>query len=366
MFRELGVATEQSDMSFSVSVGGGAFEYRSRADGVFAQPSNLLRPRMWRMLADFRRLCREAPSLLAAEADEPLGRFLDRRGYSDAFRVDLLLPMVAAIWSSGLDDALDHPVGTLLRFLDNHGMLQVGRRPPWRTVTGGSREYVAAIARELPEIRSGTPVIAIERDGEGVILRDARGGADRFDHVVLATHADTALAIVGDDAAPSEHRLLSAFGFQDNLAVLHRDPAFMPRRRGAWASWNYLADGRDPQDRAKPVSLTYWMNRLQNLRTTEPVFVTLNPAREPRGATTAFTYAHPRYDLEAVRAQRELATIQGVRRTWYCGAWTGFGFHQDGLRSGLEVAAALGAPAPWWATAAAPDRDPAPLVGVPA
>jgi predicted NAD/FAD-binding protein len=348
LFNTLDVPTEPSDMSFSVSVGDGSFEFKSRGAGVFAQPSNLARPGMWRMMRDFRRFCREAPSILASSSGESLGSYLDRSGYSDEFRLDLLLPMTAAIWSAGLDEMLAFPVVTLVRFLSNHSMLQVGARPRWRTVSGGSREYVSRLTAGFRErTRLGTPVVGVERGSDGVVVRDLHGGIDRFDHVVFATHADTTLSILGAGATASERGVLSAFRFQQNEAVLHRDPALMPRRRTAWSSWNYVADGRGERDRSKPVSLTYWMNALQGLRTRQPVFVTLNALRQPRGPFTRFDYAHPQFDRTAIDAQEAMPSIQGVRRTWFAGAWCGYGFHEDGLRAGLEVAAALGAPAPW-------------------
>ncbi len=347
LFEALEVPTEQSDMSFSVSVSGGAFEYRSRARGLFAQPSNALRPDTWRMLRDFRRFCSDAPRVLASGTRETLGSYLERRGYGEAFRLDLLLPVSAAIWSSGLDDMLEFPVTTLIGFLMNHDILQVRARPRWRTVTGGSREYVRRLTAGLDEIRRSRPVVGVRRSPEGVIVRDAHGGLDRFDEIVFATHTDTTLRILGADATPQEREVLSAIRYQRNEAVLHRDPALMPARSGAWASWNYLAEGRGAPERSRPVSLTYWMNRLQNLRTRRPVFVTLNPIREPRGEVQRFSYAHPRFDRAAVDAQARLPSIQGVGRTWFAGAWCGHGFHEDGLRSGLSVAEALGAPAPW-------------------
>jgi predicted NAD/FAD-binding protein len=346
-FSHLGVATEPSDMSFSVSVGDGAFEHSSRARGVLAQPSNLLRPDTWRMWRDFRRFCREAPATLRDERRESLDAFLERGGYSDAFAVDLLLPMSAAIWSSSLEEILEFPIASLVRFLGSHAMLQVGDRPRWRTVSGGSREYVSRVMASLRDVRLGTRVVSAVRDADGVDVIDANGGRDRFDHLVLATHADVTRQILREDATGDERRVLGAFDFQRNLAVLHRDPALMPRRRAAWSSWNYLADGRGRPDREQPVSLTYWMNRLQNLQTRRPVFVTLNPTREPRGQATAFEYRHPRFDQAALDAQEALPAIQGVRRTWFAGAWSGFGFHEDGVRSGLQVADALGSPPPW-------------------
>jgi len=348
LFDALDVPTEWSDMSFAISVGDGAFEYQSRITGLATQPRTLVQPRTWRMIADFRRFCREAPEILSSGTKESLGSYLERRGYSDAFRVDLLLPMTAAIWSSGLDDMLAFPVTTLVRFLSSHALLQVGARPRWRTVSGGSREYVSRLtAGYRDRVRLSTPVIGIDRTLDGVTVRDGHGGVDRFDQVVFATHADTTLRILGPEATAQERDVLGAFRFQDNEAVLHRDPALMPRRRRTWSSWNYLALGRGVPDRTKPVSLTYWMNRLQNLETRRPVFVTLNPIREPRGEVSRFRYAHPQFDRGAMDAQASLATLQGRERTWFAGAWCGYGFHEDGLRAGLEVAAALGAPAPW-------------------
>ena len=348
LFDVLEVPTEWSDMSFSVSVGGGSFEYQSRARGLLAQPSNAIRPGTWRMLRDFRRFCRDAPRVLASGTRESLGAYLERGGYGDEFRLDLLLPVSAAIWSSGLDDMLEFPVNTLIGFLSSHDILQVRARPRWRTVSGGSREYVRRLtAGYRDRIRLSARVVAVRRDEDGVEVLDASGGLDRFDEVIFATHPDTTLQILGSEATLRERHVLGAIRYQDNEAVLHRDPALMPRRRAVWSSWNYLADGRGQPDRSKPVSLTYWMNRLQNLRTERPVFVTLNPIRDPRGEVQRFGYVHPQFDRAALDAQRSLPAIQGVRRTWFAGAWCGHGFHEDGLRSGLDVAAALGAPAPW-------------------
>lgn len=345
LFEQLGVATEASDMSFAASLDRGRHEYQARALGLLAQPSNLAHARYRRMLGDIRRFVREAPE---AEHDSGLTTraFLDRGGYSEGFRGDFLLPMVACIWSSNLDTMLDYPAAAMIRFLDNHGLLDVLHRPRWRTVTGGSRRYVEALSSSFADrVRLATPVASIDRDADRVRVLDARGRIDTFDHVVLATHADQALALLGAAASAEEERLLGAFRYAENRAVLHRDPSLMPRRRRVWSSWNYLADGET--DAAAGVSLSYWMNRLQNLRTERPVIVTLNPAREPRDVVSEHVYHHPQYDARAMEAQRLLPRIQGSRRTWYCGSYTGWGFHEDALRSGLEVAAALGAPAPW-------------------
>ena len=349
LFEALGVATEPSDMSFSVSVARGAFEYRARTLGLAAQPSNLARPAYLRMVREIVRFSRDAKALVGASTSETTGDWLERTRYSPAFRHDFLLPMVACIWSSNLREMLAMPVATMAAFLDNHGLLDLGDRPQWRTVTGGSSEYVHRIVAGIDEVRTDAPVVSVTREGsDGVLVRDATGRVERFDHLVLATHADTSLEILGSGASPDERRLLGSFRYQRNIAVLHRDAAFMPKRRRAWSSWNYLARERAGSggDDAG-VSLTYWMNLLQNLETERPVLVTLNPLEEPRDAAGSFVYHHPQYDRAAVEAQVELPSLQGTRRTWFCGSYFGHGFHEDGLRSGLAVASALGAPAPW-------------------
>jgi predicted NAD/FAD-binding protein len=345
LFGALGVATHPSDMSFAVSIGDGAYEYRARTLGLFAQPGNLARPEHVRMVREIVRFSRQAKALVGEPPGETTRHWLDRHGYSAVFRRRFLLPMIACIWSSSLDRMGSYPAATMAGFLDNHGLLDLGERPRWRTVTGGSRAYVRRIVDGLPDVRLDTPVHTLRRSADHVDVVDARGHADRFDHVVLATHADTALAIVGDDAGPEERSTLGAFPYQRNVAVLHHDPSLMPRRRRAWSSWNYLAATDAGDDR---VCLTYWMNSLQGLRTDRPVLVTLNPSREPRDAVSSVVYHHPRFDGGAVDAQRRLPGLQGRRRTWFAGSYHGYGFHEDALRSGLAVAAALGSPAPWW------------------
>ncbi len=373
LFRALDVATEPSDMSFAVSIGAtdesGALEYSgTNLRGLVAQSRNLVRPRFWRMVADVVRFYREARGALRGDtpADLTLGEFLDRGGYSAGFIDDHLLPMGAAIWSMPIERMRGFPLRNFLHFFDTHGLLRLTDRPRWRTVTGGSRRYVARIAAALgPRAIRHAAATRIARLPGGVEVRDASGEARVFDHVVLACHADRALALLAD-ADASERRLLGAFRFQPNRAVLHADPALMPRRRTVWASWNYLApDPAAARDGA--VAVTYWMNRLQNLDPAVPLFVTLNPPRAPRPELVhaSVDYDHPIYDRAAIHAQGEMATIQGVRRTWFAGAWLGYGFHEDGLKSGLAVARALGA-APPWPTEVAPAGQPArgPLLAV--
>jgi len=255
--------------------------------------------------------------------------------------------MGAAIWSATLDGMRDFPARALLRFFANHGLLGLADRPEWRTVTGGSRIYVDRIARELADLRLGTPVVSVSRSGDGASVVDASGRCERFDHVVLACHADQALALL-ERPTPAERAILGAFPYQSNRAVLHRDPALMPKRRAVWSSWNYVAASDQAGD-AK-VGVTYWLNRLQGIEPECLALVSLNPGREPRPETVLgeFAYAHPQYTPAAVAAQRRLGEIQGRDRIWFGGAHWGYGFHEDGLRSGFEVAAALGAAPPWW------------------
>jgi len=365
LFDHLGVATQPTDMSFAVSLDGGRLEYGSDMPrGLFAQPANLLRPRFIKMLRDVARFYRSAPLALAAletaQSGLSLGDWLAQERYGAPFAQDHLLPMAAAIWSAPASDMLAFPAVSLLRFFHNHGLLQVAARPQWRTVVGGSRAYVAKLTASFRDrIHTGRAVVAARRDAAeaGVTLRFADGSEARFGQAVFACHADQTLALL-PDADADERRQLGAFSYQENRAVLHSDAALMPRRRAAWASWNYLAE-RGENDAAK-LSVSYWMNRLQNLPNAHPMFVTLNPARVPDPAAVhgAFVYHHPMFDARAMAAQRALAALQGRRASWFCGSYFGFGFHEDGLVSGLAVAAALGVPAPW--RAAAPSMELAP------
>jgi predicted NAD/FAD-binding protein len=343
LFAHLDVPTEPSEMSFSVSRGDGAFEYKARALGLLSQPRNLASPGYRRMIRDIVRFSRTAASSVHEGSLETTEALLDRMSMSQEFRRDFLLPVVACIWSSSLEQMLRYPADSMVRFLDNHGLLDVLERPAWRTVSGGSRTYVDRIVGSLRDVRLGRRVLGLRRGVDHVDVHDAGGRVDRFDHVVLATHADTSLSILGSEATPAERDVLSAFGYQRNIAVLHRDPSLMPVRRQAWSSWNYLAGASDDR-----VSLSYWMNRLQNLRTERPVIVTLNPGREPADVEAEFEYRHPHFDVEAVRAQARIPELQGADRVWFCGSYCGNGFHEDGLRAGLSVAAELGSAAPWW------------------
>lgn len=350
LFSELQVPTAPSDMSFSVSVGPRRMEWcGSNLASVFAQPSNALRPTFWRMLADIVRFNRQA-SALALESDNaprlqvPLSRFLDDEGYSAAFRNQYLLPMAAAIWSCPMQTMQQFPVGAFVRFFANHGLLQLTDRPRWFTVAGGARQYVDRILARLSDVRLGCPVLGIERRDSSSVgsvgVRSAQG-TEWYDHVVLACHSAQTLRLL-DDIDPQEREILAAIPYQPNEAWLHTDQRLMPQRRRAWAAWNYLSDG----DLSSPqVFVTYWLNRLQPLPVTRPVFVSLNPLVEPDPAQVIarIAYEHPVFDHGATRAQQKLAQLQGRRNTWFAGAWTGYGFHEDGLKSGLAVAGQINA-----------------------
>jgi predicted NAD/FAD-binding protein len=356
LFAHLDVASVETEMSFAVSLDTPDLEWAgSSLATVFGQKRNLVRPAFWRMLADILRFNRESVAWLDSQPDEELSLrdYLQRGGYSRAFTDWYLLPMGAAIWSCPTGSMLDYPLATFVRFCRNHGLLQVFDRPLWRTVQGGGRAYVEKLAAQIghDHIRLATPVRRVERCDDGIRLT-LPAGVEHFDQVVLACHSDQALALLGDTASDAEREVLSAIRYQPNRAVLHTDAALLPRDRALWSAWNYSA-GEDA-GAGCPVSVSYLINRLQPLPFATPVVVSLNPERvpAPEKVLAEFSYAHPLFDGPAIAAQARLPEIQGVDRLWYCGAWGGYGFHEDGLRSGLQVAAALGCSAPWETVAA--------------
>lgn len=350
LLRELDVATQDSDMSFGVSIADGEVEWAGdNIFTMFAQTSNLVSPAHWRMIKDILRFNRQGKDLLERNALPAisLGAYLDENRYGAEFRGRYLAPMAAAIWSAPTATMLDFPVASFLRFFNNHGLLNVADRPQWKTVTGGSHQYVKKIMAVLGErVHLNTPVSQVRRDADGVGLQTGTGDEQRFDQVIFACHADQALALLAD-ADASEKRLLGVFGFQDNRALLHSDPALMPRRRKVWSAWNYMADN-DLLNEQK-VSVTYWMNRLQSIPGQRQYFVSLNPLQEPRPAhrIAEIDYAHPVFDQAAVAAQADMHTIQGKNRSWFCGAWCGYGFHEDGLAAAENVVKGLGVAPPW-------------------
>lgn len=349
LFDALKVESVASTMTFGVSLDDGALEWAGTSlDSVFAQRRQALSPRFLGMLRDILRFNRRSAEHLAhAERHGgDLGQLLRDGRYGDAFRDDYLLPMAAAIWSSPSTDVLRFPAATFLRFCINHALLQIDGRPVWRTVRGGSRRYVDRIAADLDDVRVATPVERVWRRDGRVVVR-SRGADETFDAVVFATHAPDTLALL-DDADDDETRLLGSVRYQDNLAVLHTDARLLPRIPKVRSAWNYL--GRRSASGERPVCVSYWLNPLQHLPVETPVVLTLNPfeAPDPARVLGQWTYAHPLFDAAAIVAQQALPELQGRRATWFAGAWTGYGFHEDGLRAGLRVARDFGA-APDWA-----------------
>jgi predicted NAD/FAD-binding protein len=332
LFDQLGVASHPTTMSFSVHDARNGLEYNANSlDTLFCQRRNLVSPRFWRMLLDLRRFYREAPALLRDDGEGPsLGEYLARGGYSRLFIEDHLVPMASALWSSPSAQVMDFPARYMLQFMANHQMLQLSGRPSWRVVSGGSARYVDALrARWTVTERIGCPVRAVRREQARVVL-DSAAGSEAFDHVVLACHSDQALALLGD-ADTAEREVLGAIRYQSNEAVLHTDARLLPRDRKAWAAWN----AHVPVEPGAPCTVSYCMNLLQGIDCDEALMVTLNrsEAIDPTRVLRRMRYAHPIHDHAMVRAQARRDEIQGQRRTWFAGAYWGWGFHEDGIRS---------------------------------
>jgi len=351
LFAELQVETAKSDMSFSVQVpsqpGRAPLEWSgSSLNTVFAQRANLVNPRFWGMLRDLLRFNRLATELAVQGADEelmqPLADFLRQEQFTEEFRDWYLLPMLGCIWSCPTDQMLQFPVATMIRFCHNHGLIQVSNRPQWWTVKGGARHYVDKIVAHVADKRLNSPVQRIERDATGVNIT-SNGQTERFDKVVLACHSDQSLAMLGEPT-PAEQATLGAIRYQPNRAVLHTDTSVLPLRKRAWAAWNFeRAAAQNTTQRDARVCLHYLLNQLQPLPFTQPVVVSLNPLHEiaPTTIHGEFEYAHPVFDLAAIRAQAQVSALQGQQHTYFCGAWMGYGFHEDGLKAGLDVAQRL-------------------------
>ncbi|MES2860180.1 MAG: FAD-dependent oxidoreductase [Pseudomonadota bacterium] len=342
LFDHLSVPTKPAHMSFAVSMDDGAFEYSSHGiSALFAQKRNYASPKFWRMISDLLRFQKQAPGDLAEmeRTGETLIQYLDRNRYGRLFRDAHLLPQAAAIWSSTLDQMTGYPAASFVRFYMNHNLLTYDLKPTWRTVDGGSREYVSRLHADFQGRTVTEAAIAgVSRDASGATIRFEDGRNERFDAVVLAAHSDQALHLL-DQPTAEEFRLLGAIKYRPNRAILHRDTALMPKRRKAWAAWTH----KGYSDRAGEGGVTYWMNELQSLPG-PPLFVSLNPAVEPDPALVLgqWDYEHPVFDTAAVQAQSELWSLQGEGGVWFAGAWFGSGFHEDGLQAGLAVAEQLG------------------------
>ncbi len=360
LFELLGVPVHQSDMSFGVSIDEPDIEWAGTNLGtVFAQKSNLWRPAFLGMLRDIMRFNKSAEAYLREVESAPLtlGELLARHGYGKPMQDWYLLPMAAAIWSSSVKDILGFPAQTFFKFCLNHRLLQIQGRPQWRTVLGGSREYVKAMIPKIQATHLNCPVHAIKREcvnGETTLGSDSvqihsAAGVQSFDGVVMACHAPTSCAIL--DLQDDERAVLGGIRYQPNTAVLHTDAKLLPRRQTVWSAWNYLSEGGSPATSgvAKPVAVSYLLNKLQPLPFKKPVVVTLNSFKvpDPQAVIAHFDYDHPVMNTNLINAQRQLPSIQGQRRTWFCGAWCGYGFHEDGLRSAIAVANDFGVPIPW-------------------
>jgi predicted NAD/FAD-binding protein len=342
---ELGVETTASEMSFSVKVPDTDLEWSgSDLNTVFAQRRNVLRPGFWRMLADIVRFNRLATDIAARGSEEslqqPIGDFLTANGFSDAFRDWYFLPMIGCIWSCPTDQMLRFPIATMIRFCHNHGLIQVANRPRWFTVTGGARNYVQKMLPRIADARLNTPVRSVRRSAAGVQVQ-TDVGTEHFNEIVMACHSDQSLALLADPTA-AEREVLGAIRYHRNRAVLHTDTSVLPKRPLAWAAWNYERS-RDGSREQAAVCLHYLINRLQPLPFKTPVVVSLNPVTDPKAESIhgEFDYAHPVFDMAAIAAQRRVPELQGHSHTWFCGAWTRYGFHEDGLMSGLAAAAGL-------------------------
>lgn len=340
LFELLGVSSRTTEMHFSVSARDRDIEYASTGlSGLFADLRNITRPRFFAMIADILRFYASAPKLADSSDDLTLGQFLQAKKYGASFVQDHILPMAAAIWSCPVSAILEFPVKSLARFFINHGLVELGSPFEWRSVLGGSASYIPAITAGFSDrILLNTPVAGVRRTGEGVLLQTRTGESHFFDHVIFACHAPQAAKLL-EDMDDQETAILSAFKTQANRAVLHTDETLMPRRRRAWASWNYLSHSEGERS----LAVTYWMNELQTLATKTNCFVTLNPFENPRpdSVIAEFSYDHPVFDSAATRAQRAIWDIQGRGRVWFAGAWLGYGFHEDGLQAGLAVAESI-------------------------
>ena len=349
LFKELQVATVKSDMSFSVQVpnanGKAPLEWNgANLNTVFAQRSNLFKPRFLGMLRDVMRFNTLATALAERNQDhelaQPLREFLTTHGFNNAFRDWYLLPMLGCIWSCPTDQMLAFPVATMIRFCHNHGLIQVNNRPQWYTVDGGARHYVDKILTHIDDKRLNAPVLRIERNTHNVTLH-THAGAEHFDHVILASHADQSLAMLAEPTA-QERATLGAIRYHANRAVLHTDTSVMPNKKLAWAAWNYERAAHNSTESAR-VCLHYWLNLLQPLPFTQDVIVSLNPVSDidPAHVLGEYDYAHPVFDLPAIQAQANMAKLQGQQRTWFAGAWMGYGFHEDGFKAGRAAAQSL-------------------------
>lgn len=348
LFEHLNVPVTKSDMSFGASIDGGWLEYGTQyTKNIFAQKTNVLRPDFWRMIRDIFKFNKQAHRYIDKDPNISLGTCLDELGMGPWFRDYFLLAMGGAIWSTPVEQMLEFPAATFIRFFDNHGLLTVNDQPQWYTVEGGSREYVKRLTEPFKHhIRLNCGGRSVRRTADGVEVEDTQGQVEVYDQIIFACHSDEAMQML-ENPSQQEKQIIGDVKYQPNKVILHSDTRFMPKRKGAWASWVYLSEQR--KDQSPELCLSYWMNNLQPLNTNTPVIVTLNPKQMPNPELTydVCTLHHPVFDEAAIRAQKALPDIQGKDRIWWCGAWQRYGFHEDGLMSAVAVAKGLGADIPW-------------------
>jgi predicted NAD/FAD-binding protein len=345
LFELLDVPYQKSDMSFGVSIDDSWLEYAS--GGLFAQKRNLVRPAFYGMLRDVFRFNKEAPAYIERATDITLGECLEQLNLGGWFKRYYILAMGASIWSCPIEAMLKFPAKTFLRFFKNHGLLSINKRPQWYTVTGGSREYIKRLTERYQDhIHLNRGVSKVMRQQDKLVVIDEHGKQETFDQVVFSCHADQALSMI-EQPTQQQHEVLSAFSYQDNHIIVHSDISFMPKQKKCWASWVYLSEQR--QDEKPQVSLSYWMNNLQNLAPQYPIFVTLNPGRRPDQAKIMdeHYFSHPIFDVNAIKAQSKITDIQGQNGLWFCGAYQRYGFHEDGLLSAVTICRNMGVTIPW-------------------
>lgn len=346
MFKHLNVVVEKSDMSFGASIANGWFEYGTQnVSNVFTQKENVLRPQFWKMIYDILKFNRNAKKYI--ESDLTLGQCLEELGMGEWFKHYYLLAMGGAIWSTPMKGMLDFPARAFIRFFDNHGLITINDQPQWYTVTGGSREYVKKLTASFKDkIKLNCGASKVERNNGKITVHDTNGGSEEFDNIIFACHSDQAIRLL-QDPTDQEKKIIGAIKYQPNNIIVHSDESFMPKRKGAWASWVYLSEGK--QDSNNSISLSYWMNRLQNIESVKPIIVTLNTSRKPNPQLVhdQHVFEHPVFDEAAISAQDKVDSIQGQNNTWYCGAYLKYGFHEDGFSSAVKVAQKLGVNIPW-------------------
>ena len=353
-FKRLCIKTQKSDMSFAASIDDGQIEWAgSSLSSLFAGTAKLTDLSFWKGLADVLRFNRKALRFIALNPDASLGEMLDIMKFGPWFRNNYLLPMGAAIWSCPIERIIDFPAASFVHFFENHGLLQTIGQPQWYTVTNGSINYVKAIADHLKDsIKLNADIIRIERSDNKILITTVDQKTEIFDHVVLSCHADQALKLLTEPSA-EERSFLDAFAYTTNRAYLHRDINQMPKIKRCWASWNYLAETKEgsygKEGALRSVSVTYWMNKLQSIDFQKPLFVTLNPIRTiaPEFIFDVYDFEHPVFDGAAIAAQKKLKTIQGKKNTWFCGAYQGYGFHEDGIKSAVQMVKEMGFSIPW-------------------